>query len=348
MSASQSRNLPEPLTRSEAAYRDVSGQLLPVTVETLARRAVHFAAGVRLGLNEPQGMRRLQLLTDGLHDVPSLSALLPRILDGVLSLTGADFGNIQLRDPVTGSLRIVTQSGFDSGFLDYFAVVEDDHSACGRAARDGAQIVIPDVITDPVFAPHREIAAASGFRAVQSTPLVDLAGRLVGMVSTHFRRPHRPAGLDLRIMEFYADAAGRAIASHLGLSGDGGLVDPVGREMISALLDRGNGRLSGPIAPPSAGADRDRRERVLLQAGDSAEDALPELAAYVVNRLFSIGLSLDSARAIVGDGPAGKRIAAATDEVDRIIRDIRTTVLRLTADPPVVVNECAARIAGSS
>jgi len=65
-------------------------------------------------------------------------------------------------------------------FLDYFAVVEDVHSTCGRAARQGARTAVADVRADPGFTPHQEIAAAAGFRAVQSTPLVDYAGHLIG------------------------------------------------------------------------------------------------------------------------------------------------------------------------
>jgi hypothetical protein len=55
-------------------------------------------------------------------------------------------------------------------------------------------------------------------------------------------------------------------------------------------------------------------------------DAMPELVGYIVNGLFSIGLSLESARSMVGDGPAGDRIAAATGMVDRLIREIRQRV----------------------
>ena len=248
-------------------------------------------------------MRRLYELTGGLDDIQSLAVLLPRLLDGALSLMGADFGTVQLVDPVTGSLRPVTQSGFGSGFVEYFAVVDDDHSACGRAAREGTLVVIADVNADPGFAPHRGIADGSGFRAVQSTPLADDAGHLIGVLSVHFRRPHHPAGLDLRIMELYADIAGEAIAARLGTLDDDGPGDPIGR------AEGPSSREPGP-------------------AGEAAspDDTMTLFAEYIVNRLFSVGLGLDSALSIVGNGPAGDRVAAVTDEVDHLIRQIRDYV----------------------
>jgi len=75
------------------------------------------------------------------------------------------------------------------------------------------------------------------------------------------------------------------------------------------------------------------------------QNTTPEFAGYVVNRLFSVGLSLDSARSIAGNGPAGDRIAAATDEVDRMIRDIRTALFGLVEDRPAVLEERMARTA---
>jgi hypothetical protein len=322
VTADESQNLPGPLERAEALYRDGAAQL-PVTGAMIARQARHFAASVRLSRDEPEAMRRLDEVTGGLGDVPSLSSLLSRVLDGALALTGADFGTLQLVDPVTGSLRLVTQSGFDSGFLEYFAVVDDDHSACGRAARKCAQTVIADVSADPGFAPHRGIAAASGFRAVQSTPLADEAGHLVGVVSTHFRRPRRPDGLDLRIMELYADVAGQAIAAHLGALGDDGPGEPMGRAVIPALPDRGNGHAPGVTALPGPDAGHGGAERGPGRETASLDDTMVHFAEYIVNRLFSVGLSLDSAHSIVGKGPAGDRVAAAIDEVDRLIREIR-------------------------
>ena len=52
--------------------------------------------------------------------------------------------------------------------------------------------MIEDVETDEPFAPLRPVARAAGYRAVQSTPLCGRDGRLLGMLSTHFRSPHRP------------------------------------------------------------------------------------------------------------------------------------------------------------
>ena len=235
-------NIPDSLEQAQAAYRASPSDALGMPApgqngqNGASRRAEHFAASVRFGLAEPDAMARLHGLTKDLRTIPQLSSLLPRVLDGLMSLTGADHGNIQLLDPATGMMRLVTQAGFGPEFLDYFAVVGgEDGSVCGRAARQCAQTVITDVRADPDFAPHREIAAASGFRGVQSTPLIDYAGHLIGMVSTHYQRPHRPSDRDLRLIELYADFAGEAVSRHLGASRDPG--DPVGRAVVSALLD---------------------------------------------------------------------------------------------------------------
>ena len=133
--------------------------------------------------------QQLYVAAARLRHIRHLEPLAGQALDKVLSLAQADRGNVQLADPASGALRIIAQHGFGAEFLDHFSVVNDDRSACGRAARYGTQLVIADVITDPGFEPHREIAVASGFRAVQSTPLIDKAGRLVGVISTHYPRP---------------------------------------------------------------------------------------------------------------------------------------------------------------
>ena len=241
-------NIPESLDQAEAAYRTALTRMPAVGEDRLAQRVEHFASSVRFGLSEPDTMRSLHELTKDLRTIPRLGSLLLKVLEGALTLTGADRGTVQLLDPAAGSLKIVTHAGFGAEFLDYFAAVDGENQcACGRAARQCAQIVVADVYSDPDFAPHREIAAATGFRAVQSTPLVDYAGHLIGIVSTHYERPHRLAERDLRILELYADFAGEAVSRHLGIFRDPG--DPVGRALISALLDPARVRAANVSVP---------------------------------------------------------------------------------------------------
>jgi hypothetical protein len=132
------QNLLEPMARAPVAYHGGTARLAPAGADRLARRVEYFASSVQFVLDDPDAARRLQ------------------VLRGAMALVGGDFRYIQIVDPATGSLRLVTRAGFGLEFLDYFAVV-----------------------------------------AVQSTPLVDYAGHLIGMVSTHFRRPHRPSDRDL-------------------------------------------------------------------------------------------------------------------------------------------------------
>ena len=156
----------------------------------------------------------LQLLADA-------RAVIDEALEDALSMMRADRGDIQIVDPVRGSLRIAAQAGFSDEFLEYFAIVDDDASACGRAARQHAQTVIADVKTDPRFAPHLDIAAASGFRAVHSTPLVDTSGHLVGVLSAHYSYPYRPPNEDLELMKRFGALIGQAVEACLEAAGQG-------------------------------------------------------------------------------------------------------------------------------
>jgi GAF domain-containing protein len=203
------------LEASEAAHRKTAARLRSCGQEQRARQVDQFAAWVRFDLDEPLAAQRLYRASARLRYVTQLEQLAERALDNILSLARAEQGNVQLLDPVSGALKIIAQHGFDAAFLDHFALVDDDSSACGRAAGHGAQLLITDVISDPAFEPHRDIAAASGFRAVQSTPLLGPAGQVVGVVSTHYPRPYALPARDLRFIKRYADLVGRVLASRV-------------------------------------------------------------------------------------------------------------------------------------
>ena len=156
-------------------------------------------------------MCRLHELSTRLFATTELQPLLEEILDATMELLHGDFGNIQLHDPDSESLRIVVQRGFTQEFLDHFDNVRDNSAACGRALLERCRVIIHDVNTDVAFAPHRQIAAAAGFRAVQSTPLFSRAGEPLGMISTHFREPHTPSEHELRFLDLYSHFASEFI-----------------------------------------------------------------------------------------------------------------------------------------
>jgi PAS domain S-box-containing protein len=156
-------------------------------------------------------INRMQQLSLHLLQTSDLAALLEEVLDATIELLEADFGNVQLYNPLTDSLEIVTQRGFKKEFLAHFSGVADARAACGRALATRKRVIIEDVLKDRQFKPHRKIAARAGFRAVQSTPLFSRNGDPLGMISTHFRQPHRPSKPALRLVDHYARRAAEII-----------------------------------------------------------------------------------------------------------------------------------------
>jgi signal transduction histidine kinase/ActR/RegA family two-component response regulator/PAS domain-containing protein len=136
------------------------------------------------------------------HD---LDATLKELLDLAIEVTGADFGNIQFVNPAAQTLDIRAQRGFDREFLEFFAAHHED-AACGTALLRGERVIVEDVSTDPLFHDPRmqAVMRRARVRAVQSTPLLSLSGELLGILSTHHRRPHRPGDHALRYLDMVA------------------------------------------------------------------------------------------------------------------------------------------------
>ena len=92
------------------------------------------------------------------------------ILDDVIALLGAEYGNVQLS--IGDELVIAAQRGLSADFLKTFRrVKKDDGSACGRALRIGETVIIRDVESDPKFAAFRPDAKKAGFRSSPEHPV---------------------------------------------------------------------------------------------------------------------------------------------------------------------------------
>jgi GAF domain-containing protein len=116
---------------------------------------------------------------------PTLELMLKSACD----VTGAEMGNIQLLE--RGALRIRAHYGFEQPFLEFFDSVSEGQAACGSALRNLRTIVVEDVQSSALFAgtPSLEILNGAHVGSVQSTPVFDSGGAVVGVISTHHRRP---------------------------------------------------------------------------------------------------------------------------------------------------------------
>ncbi|HVV45149.1 MAG TPA: PAS domain S-box protein, partial [Bryobacteraceae bacterium] len=160
-----------------------------------------------------RAMVRLQQLSTGLVGQTDLSSILNEILDAALEITPANMGNIQLFDESTGTLRIAAQRGFEAPFLEHFDSVHTGTAACGEAMHRRERVIVEDVTTSPLFAGSAavNVMVAAGARAVQSTPLISRSGQLVGMISTHYRKPMRPSEQELQHVDVLARLAADSV-----------------------------------------------------------------------------------------------------------------------------------------
>jgi C4-dicarboxylate-specific signal transduction histidine kinase len=156
-------------------------------------------------------MTRLHEFSTRVWSISELPVVLEEVLTATIDIQQADYGNVQLCSPESHALEIVSQRGFNGEFLEYFAAVNHASGACGRAMHSRSRVIIEDVQTDAQFAPHRHVALAAGIRAVQSTPLFNRGGEVLGMISTHFKQPHRPSERELRLTDLYARQAAETI-----------------------------------------------------------------------------------------------------------------------------------------
>jgi len=138
------------------------------------------------------------------------SGCLQKIVEVGVAISGADKGNLQLREPGSNVLTIAAHQGFDRPFLEFFAVVRDDEaSCCGQALHEGRRTVVEDVTRSEIFQGKEslDVMLAAGVRGVQSTPLASTSGKVLGMISTHFSHPHCPAERELRLIDLLARQA---------------------------------------------------------------------------------------------------------------------------------------------
>ena len=199
---------PTPLT--DADGRIVGGINMLVDI-TERKRAEEAAQRSEVQLQqELADTKLLQSISAELIDPDDFKSLYDKIMDAAISIMRSNMASMQVVDEREDALRLLGSRGFDGPFSEIFELnCADARTCCAVARRLGRRVIVPDIETCEflVGTPALGDLRRMGIRAVQSTPLFSRGGRMVGMISTHWRVPHTPSEHDLRLLDVLARQA---------------------------------------------------------------------------------------------------------------------------------------------
>src|SRR5712692_2026843 len=85
------------------------------------------------------------------------------------------------------------------------------NGSCGTAMHRGKQVIVTDILTDPLWEDYRDLAAAAGLRACWSTPIMSGRGKVMGSFAMYYPRPQTPTGAEARLTDVATHIAALAI-----------------------------------------------------------------------------------------------------------------------------------------
>lgn len=90
-------------------------------------------------------------------------------------------------------------------------VFEFSSGACARAARQGEQVIVPDIAADPVWEDKPELPLGHGLRACWSSPVFAQDGKVIGVFATYSCAPCLPTAHQLHLIDQLTDITSIAI-----------------------------------------------------------------------------------------------------------------------------------------
>ncbi|MEP0776310.1 ATP-binding protein [Microcoleus sp. ZQ-A2] len=121
----------------------------------------------------------------------------------------ADAGSFQFLDNATQELLLLATQGFSQTMPEHFNRISTSfNTSCGIALATGERSFVDfDVPQSDDPNGYRRMHVDAGLLCAQSTPLISRSGKLIGMVSTHWRTHHRLTERELRFLDLLARQA---------------------------------------------------------------------------------------------------------------------------------------------
>lgn len=188
---------------------DIATHLAAIALERSQSEAALRERDERLRA-ELVAMQRLQDISTLLIQEGDVDVLYDQLLNAATMIMHSDMASLQMLHQERGELQLLAWKGFhpeSAAFWEWVSI--DSSSSCGAAFVAGRQVLVPDIESCDFLAGTADYDAyrRSDILAVQSTPLISRSGGLLGMISTHWRKPHQPAERDLRLLDVLARQA---------------------------------------------------------------------------------------------------------------------------------------------
>jgi PAS domain S-box-containing protein len=199
---------------SKATFLDMEKQWLALArnyavVESIGNTSPAASDGQADAEPEDRSLRLQEISTLVIQE-GNLEALYERVLDTAIGLMSADAGTMQKYYPERGELQLLATRGFHPESAAFWGRVNRaSATTCGMALLLGRRVIVPDFESSDFMAgtADLDVSRRSALRAAQSTPLVSRSGRLLGMMSTLWHKPHHPTEHELRLSDVLARQA---------------------------------------------------------------------------------------------------------------------------------------------
>jgi PAS domain S-box-containing protein len=177
------------------------------TAEMLAGRLSTDLARLRDELESQRSdLKRFHDLSVRLSSNLELQRLLNDVLTSIATLQKTDLAMLLLLPERTSkNLQVAAYAGFSAEQIKLFGGLPASFFSPDR------RVLIEDIEQPGTYFPFMDAATAVGFRAIFSTPIVNVRGDALGVVVSFFRKPHSPGERQSRLVELYARQAANAL-----------------------------------------------------------------------------------------------------------------------------------------
>jgi diguanylate cyclase (GGDEF)-like protein/PAS domain S-box-containing protein len=249
---------------------------------------------------------RTQILEMMAKNAP-LEDVLDRLVRLVESQLTGIFGSVLLVDEAGRRLRHIAAPGLPEAYVRAIdgMPIGPRAGSCGTAAYRREAVVVADVMTDPLWADYRDLAAAHGLRSCWSTPILSHQGAVLGAFALYSATVREPVEAETRLVDVATYFAGIAIERKLA---EDRIQFMANHDVLTGLPNRAllNDRLSQALLYAQrydrwaavAFVDLDNFKNINDSLGHNAGD---ELLRTVASRMVACVRAMDTVARLGGD-----------------------------------------------